>query len=201
MFLRRLSIALTPVLLVLPAAASAQLSQSDGYKFLEAIRSANGDDVNKLLNKPGTTVINTKDYSSGETALHIVAKRGDELYTRFLLQKGANPNLRDAKGNTPLLTAITAGKDEIVAILIKGKANVNLGNHGGETPLIRAVLLHNSGIVRDLLAAGADADQPDNLAGKSARDYALAAEKRWPQLAALFADIPKRDRRALVGPR
>lgn len=200
MILRRLSIALIPALLILPAAATAQLSQSDGYKFLEAVRSANGDDVNKLLNKPGTTVINTKDYSSGETALHIVAKRGDVLYTRFLLQKGANPNLRDAKGSTPLLAAIRAGQDSVIEILIKGKANVNIGNNGGETPLILAVQLHNLGAVRDLLAAGADADQPDNLSGKSARDYAIA-ERRLPQLAALFADIPKRDRRALVGPR
>lgn len=183
-----------------PCGAPAQLGQSDGYKFLEAIRDSKGDEVNALLAKPGTTVINTKDYNSGETALHIVAKRGDTLYTRFLLQKGANPNLRDAKGNTPLLLAVTAGQESVVLLLIAGKANVNLGNAAGETPLIRAVQYRQFGMIRDLLAAGADPDQPDNLAGRSARDYAIA-EKRIPQLAALFADVPKRDRRALVGPR
>lgn len=194
---------LAPALLA-SAPVAAQLGQSDGYKFLEAIREAGkdqskGSEITELLNKPGSTIVNTQDYSSRETALHIVAKRNDVLYTRFLLQKGANPNLRDARGNTPLLAAITSGADAVVSYLIKGKTNVNLANQAGETPLIRAVQLRNINIVRDLLAAGANPDQVDTIAGRSARDYALE-DKRFPAIAALFADIPKRDRRATVGP-
>lgn len=186
--------------LVAASPAAAQIGQSDGYKFLEAIRDANGDDAQKLLSKPGTTIVNTQEYSSRETALHIVARRGDVLYTRFLLQKGANPNLRDAKGNTPLMVAVNAGADGVIDYLIRGKADVNLANQAGETPLIRAVQLRNQVIVRQLLAAGADPDQADSIAGQSARAYAIA-DKRYPALAQIFADIPKRDRRALVGPR
>lgn len=180
--------------------AIAQVGQSNSYKFLQAIREAKGDEVTKLLNEPGTTVVNTKDYSSGETALHIVAKRGDATYARFLLQKGANPNLRDGRGNTPLMTAVTANALPVVEVLIAGKANVNLGNQAGETPLIRAVQLRDLQMMRDLIAAGADADQADSLAGMSARDYANA-DTRTPALAKLIETVPKRDRRAVAGPK
>ena len=202
--LRTLHIVAAVGALFAAAPAMAQLGQSDGYKFLEAIRDAKNDpsrgtEITEFLNKPGTTIVNTQDYSSRETALHIVAKRNDVLYTRFLLQKGANPDLRDARGNTPLLAAVSAGADAVVPYLIKGHASVNLANKAGETPLIRAVQLRNINLVRDLLAAGADPDQVDNIAGRSARAYALD-DKRFPALAELFADIPKRDRRASVGP-
>ncbi len=188
------------LVLSISGAATAQLGQSTSYKFLQAVREAKGEDVTKLLNEPGSTVVNTKDYSSGETALHIVAKRGDATYTRFLLQKGANPNLRDGKGNTPLMVAVFANAEPVVAILIAGKANVNLGNAAGETPLIRAVQLRDLQMVRELIAAGADADQADSLAGMSARDYAKA-DTRTPALAKLIDEVPKRDRRAIAGPK
>lgn len=180
--------------------ADAQLGQSNGYKFLQAVREAKGEDVTKLLNEPGSTIVNTKDYSSGETALHIVAKRGDATYTRFLLQKGANPNLRDGRGNTPLMTAVSAGAQPLIAILLAAKANVNIGNAAGETPLIRAVQLRDIQMVRELITAGADADQADSLAGMSARDYAKS-DTRTPALAKLFDDVPKRDRRVVSGPK
>ncbi|OQW46160.1 MAG: hypothetical protein A4S16_11605 [Proteobacteria bacterium SG_bin6] len=187
------------MLLLASAPAVAQLGQSDGYKFLEAVKEAKGAEATELLTKPGTTVINHKDYNSGETALHIVAKRGDALWTRFLLQKGADPNTRDGRGNTPMMVAITVGASDLVPILIAGKANVNLANQSGETPLIRAVQRRDVQLVGVLLKAGANPDQPDNLAGRSARDYAID-DTRYPQLAEAFKDVPKRSSRGVAGP-
>jgi len=204
MTLRNIRIAVAAAALLAVAPAMAQLGQSESYKFLEAIRDAKSDpskgaEITEFLNKPGTTIVNTQDYTTRETALHIVAKRNDVLYTRFLLQKGADPNLRDVRGNTPLLAAVSAGADSVISYLIKGRANVNLANKAGETPLIRAVQLRNVNVTRDLLAAGADPDQVDNIAGRSARDYA-SEDKRFPALAELFTSIPKRDRRTTAGP-
>ncbi|WP_066647586.1 MULTISPECIES: ankyrin repeat domain-containing protein [Sphingomonas] len=204
MTLRNIRIAAIAAAVLAVAPATAQLGQSDSYKFLEAIRDAKSDpskgaEITEFLSKPGTTIVNTQDYTTRETALHIVAKRNDVLYTRFLLQKGADPNLRDIRGNTPLLAAVSAGADSVISYLIKGRANVNLANKAGETPLIRAVQLRNVNVARDLLAAGADPDQVDNIAGRSARDYA-SEDKRFPAIAELFTNIPKRDRRASVGP-
>ncbi|GAA0305126.1 hypothetical protein GCM10009087_13770 [Sphingomonas oligophenolica] len=200
MFARIFGTALAAALLGFAAPASAQIGGSDSYKFLQAIRDAKGEDVMQFLNKPGTTIINTRDYKTGETALHIVVKRGDMTYVRFLLAKGADPNLKDDRGTTPLLLAATSGETEMISVLIQQGANANLGNSSGETPLIRAVQNRDLATVRVLLAAGADADQPDLLAGKSARDYALD-DARSPAMAKLFADTPKKPRRAISGPK
>jgi len=190
-----------PLLLAAIAAPAAAQQQSEGYKLLSAIREAKGNDVLAILNKPGSTVINTRDISTGEGALHIVAKRGDETYLRFLLQKGADPNLKDGRGNTPLLLAVNGGHADLIPVLVAGRANVNLANGAGETPLIRAVQRRDVAAVRALLQAGADADQADVIAGQSARDYARI-DARNPALAQMLAEAPKRSARTgVAGPR
>jgi ankyrin repeat protein len=179
--------------------ASAQF-QSEGYKFLQAVRDAKDEEVVTALSKPGVTVVNTRDITTGEGALHIVVKRGDTRYLATLLQKGADPNLRDGKGNTPMVLAARLGETELIHILSLVKANPNLGNSSGETPLILAVQRRDMGMVRELLADGADPDQADIIAGKSARDYANQ-DTRNPAIAKLLADTPKKTRRAVAGPK
>ena len=188
-----------PALLALAAPAAAQF-QSESYKFLTAVREAKGNDVISALNKPGNTLVNTRDSTSGETALHIVAKRGDQPYVTFLLARGADPNARDAKGNTPLTLAVVAGNEALIPVLIDGKANPNLGNSAGETPLILAVHRRDAQMVRDLVKAGGDPDQPDVLAGKSARDYATQ-DPRATIIARIFAETPRKTRRSVAGPK
>lgn len=180
-----------------PAAAQ---QQSQSYKFLEAVRKGDGNTVTQMLDQPGQTIINTRDVTKGEGALHIVVKRGDSTYLQYLLAKGADPNLRDGNGDTPMLLAVQAAQPALVELLIRGKANVNLANGRGETPLIHAVQRRELGMVRVLLAAGADADQTDNVAGMSARDYAKA-DTRSPAIAKLIQDTPQKKRRAVAGPR
>lgn len=188
------------VLALVAAAPAAAQFQSEGYKFLQAVRDAKNNDVITALNKPGSQVVNTRDVTTGEAALHITVKRGDVPYTTFLLQKGADPNIRDGKGNTPMLIAIESGHGEMVPLLVAGRANVNLANGSGETPLIRAVQRRDLGLVRELLAANADPDQRDVIAGLSARDYATR-DTRAPAIAKLLTDAPKRARAPVAGPK
>lgn len=184
-------------LLAVPAAAQ---QQSQSYKFLEAIKKGDGNAVNQMLGEPGQRLVDVRDRSSGETALHIVARRGDALYTRFLLGKGADANVRDPRGNTPLMVAIDANAGSVVDALVGGHANVNLANSAGETPLIRAVQLRNIELVRSLLAVGANPDQTDNVAGLSARDYARN-DKRSPAILKLIEETPRAKPRAVAGPK
>jgi uncharacterized protein len=175
--------------LLSPVAAQAQFS--DSYNFLKAVKDADGQKVTDLIQKPGSTVINSRDVTSGETALHLVIARRDNTWLSFLLAKGANPNLTDNRGNTPLMNAVQARFEDGVRTLLAGGAQIDKANGSGETPLIRAVQLRDVGLVRLLVAQGANADKRDSIAGMSARDYA-ERESRTPGLVeAVTAAKPK----------
>ena len=155
--------------LALVAPAAAQF-QSEGYLFLEAVKDSDGDKATDMLSKPGTQIVNTRDITSGDTGLHIAVARSDGLWVRFLLQRGADPNIRNKKGATPLQLATALGFTEGVAALIKGGASLDIADQTGETPLITAVHARNLELVRLLLEKGADPDRTDN-SGRSARNY------------------------------
>jgi len=165
--------------LLVPGPAQAQFS--DNYNFLKAVKDKDGEKVTNLIQKPGSTVINSRDVSTGENALHLVVARRDATWLSFLLSKGANANLPDNDGNTPLMDAVQGRFEEGVRTLLSYKAQVDKGNNSGETPLIRAVQLRDVGIVRLLVAQGANPEKRDSIAGMSARDYA-ARDDRTPGL-------------------
>ncbi|MES2445049.1 MAG: ankyrin repeat domain-containing protein [Pseudomonadota bacterium] len=173
---------------------------SESYQFLEAVRKGDGTKVMQLVTDSNGSIVNTKSRETGDAALHIVAKNGDPVFLRYLIQKGANPNVQDAAGNSPMMVAVNSGFDEGVGILITYHANVNLPNNSGETPLIRAVQLRKRDLVVTLLAAGGDPDKADVIAGMSARDYART-DNRSPAIAKLLADAPKAAKSNMAGPR
>lgn len=166
----QLMIALLAASLIAPAPAQAQFSKS--YKFLEAVRKKDGTVVQDALDEPGSQIVNTRDSTSGETALHIVTARRDLTWMNFLIGKGANVNVHDGHGATPLQVAVTLGFAEGVELLVSQRARIDEPNSEGETPLISAVHRRDTGLMRVLLKAGADPDRADN-SGRSARDYAL----------------------------
>lgn len=188
--------------LALAAAAApvAAQQQSESYKFLSAIEKEDGKEVTTMIETPGSTIINTKAVTTGKGALHLLVGHSGSLYMQYLLQHKADPNIRDAKGNTPLLLAAQAGREDLVDLLLTYNANINLANSSGQTPLIVAVNTRNEPIARKLLAKGADPDQTDNLAGMSARAYALR-DSRNPTMIALFKDTPKKARAQVAGPK
>lgn len=158
------------VFLALGAPAAAQ-TYSPGYQFLQAVEKKDIGEVEKLLGKPGSTLINSRDLSNGRTALHIATARRDIVWLVFLANKGANPNIADNRGVTPLMLASSLGFFEGVDALIKAGARVDEPNEAGETPLISAVHRRDTQMMRALLQAGANPDRADN-SGRSAREYA-----------------------------
>lgn len=164
--------ALIPFMAAATFVASPVAAQvSHGFKFLEAVRKKDGDAVEKMLSEPGTTIVNTRDISSGRTALHTVTERRDPVWMNYLISKGANVNARDSRGVTPLSIASNLGFSEAVELLVKGGARVDETNDAGETPLITAVHRRDVPMMRIFLKAGANPDRADN-SGRSARDYA-----------------------------
>ena len=184
--IRPLAVALA---LTQPAAALAQSQASPAYTFLEAVKKADGTKVTSLLEQPGQ-IVNSRDRSTGETALHMVVREKNDQWLTFLLYKGANPNISDRNGDTPLMLAVMVDAPEAVTQLIAKGARVDEANNRGETPLMRAVQLKRVGIVRTLVASGADPQRADAVAGLSARDYALR-DGRNTELVQLLDKAPK----------
>jgi ankyrin repeat protein len=190
--------------LIVPAAfgvvAPAAYAQfSDSYNFLKAVKDRKGEEAEKFLSEPGSVIINTRDGSTGETALHIVIQRRDSTWLGYLLQKGANPNLADKKGTTPLMLATQLGYVDGIDWLVRKKAVVDQTNRSGETALILAVQLRNPEAVRALLKAGANPDKTDSRAGYSARDYAKQ-DGRASAIAAIIESNGKADAAATTKP-
>ena len=190
--------------LIVPAAfgvvAPAAYAQfSDSYNFLKAVKDRKGEEAEKFLSEPGSVIINTRDGSTGETALHIVIQRRDSTWLGYLLQKGANPNLADKKGTTPLMLATQLGYVDGIDWLVRKKAVVDQTNRSGETALILAVQLRNPEVVRALLKAGANPDKTDSRAGYSARDYAKQ-DGRASAIAAIIESNGKADAAATTKP-
>ena len=159
--------------LLVSAPAHAQ-GYSQGYLFLKAVKEKDGSKVLEMLHKPGSTLVDSRDITTGESALHIVVERRDLTWINFLLREGANPNIRDNKGVTPLVLATQLGFVDGASALITKGAQVDIPNSTGETPLITAVHNHDLQLIRILLKAGADPDRADS-SGRTARDYAARA--------------------------
>lgn len=168
-FFRKVSLAATVAAMAAAAPASAQFS--DSYTFLQAVKDRNGEKATGFLNEPGTTVVNTRDRSTGETALHYVIQRRDAVWTKFLIGRGANVNLTDRNGISPLTLAASLGFVEGLEVLIAKGAAIDGTNSAGETPLISAVHRRDMPVIRMLIKHGANLDRSDN-SGRSARDYA-----------------------------
>ncbi|QXQ08706.1 ankyrin repeat domain-containing protein [Sphingosinicellaceae bacterium] len=188
--------AVVAVIAVATTPAAAQFS--DGYKFIKAVKDKDGAAAEKILNQPGTTLVNVRDGASGDMAIHIVIKRRDISWLGYLLQRDANPNVRDGEGATPLLLAATSNFDEAVKVLTDLKVQVDLPNRLGETPLLKAVQLRNASIARMLLDAGANPDATDN-SGNSPRSVALADARGGP-IARMLKDAPARKAAPTQGP-
>ena len=186
--------------LALAGPVQAQFSAS--YKFLEAVRKKDGEAVTEALDKPGSTIVNTRDVTTGDSALHIVVARRDLTWVMFLQQRGANVNLRNNKGQTPLQLATTLGFVEGVQALVRLGARVDDANDTGETPLISAVHRRDAAMARVLLRAGADPRRSDN-SGRSALDYAQLDGRGNPVLAEIesAASNPARSSSATYGPK
>lgn len=178
-----------------PAMPVAAQNFSEGYEFLKAVKDRDGDKVTAALDKPGSTLVNARDVSNGQSALYIVTARRDLTWMRFMLSRGADPNTPDDRGVTPLQLATNLGFVDGVQLLLASGAAVDATSSTGETPLIAAVHQRDLAIVRALLAKGADPERADN-SGRSARDYAQLASGGTAMIEAMDKALAERKAKA-----
>ena len=73
--------------------------------------------------------------AEGVTAIHISTSMDDDEATRMLLSHGANPNVQDADGNSPLHTICSQRDIQTATCIIKNNGSI-LRNNKEETPAL-----------------------------------------------------------------
>ena len=68
-----------------------------------------------------------------------------------MLKGGVDPNVKNGKGNTPLIISASLGDVESVQSLMAYRADVNAANNDGNTALIYAARYNHPEIIRELL--------------------------------------------------
>ncbi len=98
-----------------------------------------------------------------ETFLNYAIKKKRTKLAKFLIEKGADPNLKDGRDDTPLNLAIFFKELEIAKILVT-KANLKLKDKDGKTPILTATDSSNPNleILELLFSNGADINDLDN---------------------------------------
>ncbi|WVQ81445.1 hypothetical protein IAT38_003569 [Cryptococcus sp. DSM 104549] len=81
----------------------------------EAVIADSTEEVQRLLGGD-KGLIDLRD-EFGYTPLHLAADRGYPEMTKLLLKLGANPEIQDEDGQTPLMLADISSRDDIIAIL------------------------------------------------------------------------------------
>lgn len=152
--------------------AAPVLAQSARYELIEAVRKSDAPTAVQLLATGGGRLADRKDPDTGDAPLHIVAKREDLTWLALLLRYGADANVEDKDGNTPLIFCAISDFTDGVRVLMASGAKIDAQNRAGETALIKAVRARNATMVRLLLSLGADPKLQDNAGGYSALDYA-----------------------------
>lgn len=105
---------------------------------------------------------NTTTDEQGSPALLNAALYGNAAMLRVLLEKGANPNVRDAGGATPLI--LSASDPEKARLLIQAGADVNAQSASGRTALhVAAATAGGAEVVKMLLDKGARVEVRDTI--------------------------------------
>jgi hypothetical protein len=112
----------------------------------------------------------------GATPLLRAAKAADVAAIRLLLAHGADPNLPNIQGVTPVMAAAGLGSNEIdtrgrfktqpdqvasIDLLVKAGADINAHDNRGQTALHGAALFGYDDVIKDLVAHNANVNAKD----------------------------------------
>ena len=135
------------------------MNRKEEYKLneqlIKAAKDNNLEGITKALDKGAN--INYQEDFYRQTALHknILSFFKDPRVVELLIKRGANVNIQDTDGNTPLhLTTYYDDlynyndETEIVRLLLEAKADINIKNEGNDTFLDSAERSGRSKIVR-----------------------------------------------------
>lgn len=121
--------------------------------FIKAVQEDNLEEATALI---AGRDVNLRDPSSHTTALEYAVENGNRELVQLLLAAGANVNLTNDGGSTPLMMLGGDATADLVWDLINSGAEVNHKDNYGNTPLLTAAARNNSEVLKTLLDAGAN---------------------------------------------
>ncbi|VDK65945.1 unnamed protein product [Onchocerca ochengi] len=163
---------------------------------LEAAKEGDVEKIRKIV-IPAT--VNCRDVRGRfSTPLHLAAGYNNLEIVRFLLENGAEVNLKDKGGLIPLHNASSFGHLEIASLLIECGAEVNHPDKWGYTPLHEAAQKGRTQICSLLLNNGADVTLKNNE-GFTALDITVMEDTKELLISAMPVDLKKLPAVHIVG--
>jgi len=135
-----------------------------------------GYDVNTLHNHVTTILSDASDIISNSNALMAAAGYNQEEIVKLLLENGANVNIANSWGVTPLMKASSNGHENIVKLLLENGADVSTKSNKGLTALDLAVANKHKKIAELLKRKGAKEDTKF-LTYQKLRKYDISKKK------------------------
>lgn len=142
------------VQLLLDAGADTELVANGSTALLESIAAGN-EQMYKLLIDNGADV-NGPQSQVKASPLHWAITHNDGDFIKYLVESGADINLRDAGGTTPLNASIYNSNMDYMKTLIELGADLSSFTKKGEPLLFHLIILKKYDFMDVLLASGSD---------------------------------------------
>uniref|UniRef100_H0X4C5 Transient receptor potential cation channel subfamily A member 1 n=1 Tax=Otolemur garnettii TaxID=30611 RepID=H0X4C5_OTOGA len=135
-----------------------------------------------IIKDSSCEVLNSMD-DYGNTPLHWAAEKNQVESVKFLLSKGANPNLRNCNMMAALHIAVQAMFNEVVKVLTEHSSiNINLEGENGNTAVILACTKDNSEALQILLNKGANQCKPNKWGCFPVHQAAFSGAKKCMEI-------------------
>ncbi len=154
---------------LLEQGADVNMKDRDGVSLLHHAVRAERLEIMKLLIDKGASV-DARD-ANGRTILRYAS---DPKIVPFLIEAGCKVNAADNYGETALLAAVVANREELVKLLIAKGADVDAADNLGDTPLHAAAEYGSYETAGLLVAANARVNE-ENKVGDRPLDLARAS--------------------------
>lgn len=138
-------------------------------RLLATVQDGDFSKVKAVLNRCAN--INAQNDKDGCVPLHYASTMGDLEVVKYMVEKGADFNMKDNFEQTPLHLAAMYGKLEVVKYLKERGAILNVVDTFGATPLHSAAVDNRLEVVRYMVEEGVDVNAKDKY-GRTPLDLA-----------------------------